>query len=86
MQAAAGIDLRPGVEGKDPVTGAERLALVKPLIQIHDWYCHGPAGCSARIRSTDDAGMGLASPRAASSAASSGPVQCASGTPVAAGS
>ena len=30
--------------------------------------------------------MGLASPRAASSAASSGPVQCASGTPVAAGS
>ena len=30
--------------------------------------------------------MGLASPRAASSAASSGPVQCASGTPVTAGS
>ncbi|HEY6311524.1 MAG TPA: hypothetical protein VIY52_12080 [Streptosporangiaceae bacterium] len=43
-------------------------------------------GCSARIRSTDDADMGLASPRAASSAVSSGPVHRPSGTPVAAGS
>src|SRR6185437_3328756 len=28
VQAAAGIDLRLGVEGQDPVTGTERLALV----------------------------------------------------------
>ena len=33
MQAVAGIDLRLGVEGQDPVAGTERLALVKPLVQ-----------------------------------------------------
>ena len=36
MQAAAGIDLRLGVKGQDPVTGSERLALVKPLVQVND--------------------------------------------------
>ena len=36
MQAAAGIDLRLGIEGQDPVTGAERLALVVALVQVHD--------------------------------------------------
>jgi hypothetical protein len=30
MQAAAGIDLPLGVQGQDPVTRAERLALVEP--------------------------------------------------------
>jgi hypothetical protein len=43
-------------------------------------------GCSARIRRTEDAEIWLASPAFAISAASSGPVQRASGTPVAAGS
>src|SRR6266536_4166605 len=42
-------------------------------------------GCSARIRKTDDAETGPVRPRLASSAASSGPVQRDSGTPVAAG-
>jgi hypothetical protein len=36
MQAAAGIDLRLGVEGQDPVTGAERFAGVIALVQVHD--------------------------------------------------
>jgi hypothetical protein len=36
MQAAAGVDLRLGVEGQDPVTGSERFALVKPLVKVND--------------------------------------------------
>jgi hypothetical protein len=47
MQAAAGIDLRLGVEGQDPVTGAERLALVKALVQVHD---HLRLGLEVRSR------------------------------------
>jgi hypothetical protein len=43
-------------------------------------------GCSAKIRKMEDGEMGLARPWALSSAASSGPVQRDSGTPVAAGS
>jgi hypothetical protein len=55
--------------------------------KIHDWYRHGRTGFSARIRSTDDADTGpLTRPCARSSAASSGPVQRDSGTPVSAGS
>jgi hypothetical protein len=42
-------------------------------------------GCSARIRRTEDGEIGLASPAFVISAASSGPLQRASGTPVAAG-
>jgi hypothetical protein len=42
VPAAAGIDLRLGVEGQDPVTGAERLALVAALVQVHDDL--GPGG------------------------------------------
>jgi hypothetical protein len=36
MQAAAGIDLRLGVKGQDPVIRAERLVPVKPLVQVED--------------------------------------------------
>ena len=54
--------------------------------EIHDWYCQGLMGCSARIRSTEDGEIGLASPALVISAASSGPLQRDSGTPVAAGS
>jgi hypothetical protein len=43
-------------------------------------------GCSARIRRTEDGETGLTSPALVISAASSGPVQRASATPVAAGS
>jgi hypothetical protein len=43
-------------------------------------------GCSARIRSTEEGEIGLASPAFVISAASSGPLQRASGTPVAVGS
>jgi hypothetical protein len=53
MQAAAGIDLRPGVKGQDPVTCPERLALVKPLVQVHDHLRPGPgvrvAGVDPRL-------------------------------------
>jgi hypothetical protein len=30
--------------------------------EIHDWYCQGLTGCSARIRSTDDTESWQASP------------------------
>ena len=68
MPPPAGIDLRLGVKDRIRSSGAERLVPVKPLVQveddlrfslevrvagsIHDWYCHGLTGCSARIRST----------------------------------
>jgi hypothetical protein len=54
--------------------------------EIHDWYCQGLTGCSAKIRSTEDAGIWRASPALVISAGGSGPVQRDSGTPVAAGS
>jgi hypothetical protein len=54
--------------------------------EIHDWYCQGLTGCSARIRSTDDTESWRPSPALVISASSSGPVQRDSGTPVAAGS
>jgi hypothetical protein len=54
--------------------------------KIQDWYCQGLIGCSARIRKMEDGEICAASPVLASSAASSGPVQRDSGTPVAAGS
>ena len=84
MPTAAGIDLRLGVEGQDPVTGAERLALIAALVQVHDDL--GP-GLEVRVARDhprlvlpwpdrvlgqdpriDDADMELASPRAVSSA------------------
>jgi leucyl-tRNA synthetase len=93
---------RLGVHRQDPVAGPQPLAPVKPLVQveddrclgfevrvageIHDWYCQGLTGCSARIRSTEDAESWPAGPALVSSASSSGPVQRDSGTPVAAGS
>ncbi len=54
--------------------------------EIHDWYCQGLTGCSARIRSTEDADSSPPAPALVTSASSSGPVQRDSGTPVAAGS
>ena len=30
--------------------------------EIHDWYCQGLTGCSARIRSTDDTESWQSSP------------------------
>ena len=50
MQAAAGIDLRLGVERQDPVTGAERLALVAALVQVHD---HLRLGLEIRVAGVD---------------------------------
>jgi len=47
-------------------------------------YCQGLTGCSAKIRSTEDTDIWPAVPGLVISAASSGPVQRASGTPVAA--
>jgi hypothetical protein len=41
MPAAAGVDLRLGIEGQDPVTGPERLALISALVQVHDHLCPG---------------------------------------------
>ena len=88
--------------GQDPVTGPQRLPAVKPLVEVEDHARLGlevrvagvdpglvlprPDRVPARIRSTDDTDTGPARPRAASSAASSGPVHRDSGTPVAAGS
>ena len=54
--------------------------------EIHDWYCQGLTGCSARIRSTEDTDSSPPAPALVTSASSSGPVQRDSGTPVAAGS
>ena len=54
--------------------------------EIHDWYCQGLTGCSARIRSTEDADSSPPAPALVISASSSGPVQRDSGIPVAAGS
>jgi len=50
VPAAAGVDLRLGVEGQDPVTGAERLALVAALVQVHDDL--GP-GLEVRVAGVD---------------------------------
>jgi len=36
VQAAAGVDLRLGVNGQDPLPGTERLALVAALVQVQD--------------------------------------------------
>src|SRR5215472_5702384 len=54
--------------------------------EIQDWYCQGLMGCSAKIRKTEEGEICRASPALVNSAASSGPLQRASGTPVAAGS
>jgi hypothetical protein len=50
MQAAAGIDLRLGVEGQDPVPGAEWGALVTALVQVHD---HLRLGLEVRVAGVD---------------------------------
>jgi hypothetical protein len=55
-------------------------------MKIHDWCCQGVTGCSARIRRTLETEIWLTMPQAVSSVTSSGAVQCASGTLVAAGS
>ena len=54
--------------------------------EIHDWYCQGLSGCSARIRSTEEADIWSGIPVLRISASSSGALQRASGTPVCAGS
>jgi hypothetical protein len=83
VDAAAGLDGRPGVEGQDAVARAERLTAVKPWYRsritfafasksgsrgkIQDWYCHGFTGFPARIRSSDDTDMGALARACASS-------------------
>jgi hypothetical protein len=57
MQAAAGVDLRLGVEGQDPVTGAERLAVVIALVQVHD---HLRLGLEVRSRGRSTTGTATA--------------------------
>jgi hypothetical protein len=79
VAAGAGLDGGLGVHRYDPVTGAQRLALVRPLVEVedhggpggevrvagkdHDWYRHGLIGCSAKIRSTEDGEIRRARPR-----------------------
>src|SRR5437660_1716920 len=57
MQAAAGIDLRLGVEGHDPATGTGRLALIAALVQVHDDPGPGPGSPDRGDRSTTGTAM-----------------------------
>jgi hypothetical protein len=98
---AAGLDGGLGVHRQDPVARLEPRALVNPWYrskitaalaaqsgsrgEIQDWYCQGLTGCSAKIRSTEDADSLQSVPAQVSSASSSGPIQRDSGPPVAAG-
>ena len=52
MQAAAGIDLRLGAGGQDPVAGAERLVLAAALVKVQD---HLRPGFEVRVAGEDPA-------------------------------